>query len=142
MNSNPEENRLQALFGELKQQDERMAPAFERVLSGARRRESQPIAGRIGYTAFIAAAAALVIVVVTIGMLSHRPAVQPSIAVQTPRPDRSNVTPVPEPAALSLGNWQSPTAFLLQSSDEWGQPVETPDDAGFPATRPQSKDPT
>ena len=139
MNSNPEENRLQALFAELKQQDQRLAPSFERVLSAAVRRKRQPIAARIGYAGYIAAAA-LVIVAVTVGMLSQRPAGQPSVAVKLP--DRSNAAPIAEPPAMPLSSWQSPTAFLLQASDEWGQLAGVPDDTAFPATQPQFKDPT
>jgi hypothetical protein len=142
MNPNPEENRLQTLFGELRQQDERLCPSFERTLSAAlaRSRESRPIAGRIGYTGYLSAAAALVIVGVTVGMLSHHPARQPAIVGQLSRPDGSNTGPVIEPPAMSLSNWQSPTAFLLQSPDDWGAP--SPNDAGSPATQPQSQDPT
>jgi hypothetical protein len=142
MKSTPEENRLQALFGELRQQDERLAPSFERTLSAALGRKGEPVATRIGYGGYAAAVAALVVLAVTVGMLAHHPEPKPAIVQQLPRPDRSDVGSVVEPPAMSLSNWQSPTAFLLQASDEWGQPAESPGETGIPATQPQAQDPT
>jgi hypothetical protein len=139
MDSNPQENLLQALFGELRQQDQRLAPSFEPQVSAALRRGKE--ATRIGYTGYAAAVAAAVSVAVLAGTLLHRPAGQPAIAVRLPRPDRSTVVPAEQPA-LSLGDWQSPTAFLLQASDEWGQPAQTPDRAGPASTQPLTQDPT
>jgi hypothetical protein len=142
MKSNPEENRLQALFGELRHQDQRLAPSFERTLSAALGRKGEGVAIRIGYGGYVAAAAALVVLAVTVGMLAHHPEAKPAIVQRLPRPGRPDVNSVVEPPAMSLSNWQSPTAFLLQASDEWGQPVESPGEAGVPATQPQAQDPT
>ncbi len=140
MKPNAEENRLQALFAELREQDQKLAPSFERELSAALSRKSDGTTTRIGYAGYLTAAAALVIVAVTAGILAHYPASKPSIVRQLPGPDRSKDVSVVEPPAMSLSNWQSPTAFLLQSSDDWG--AGSQGESGFPVTQPQSQDPT
>jgi hypothetical protein len=137
MNPNPEQ-RLQVLFNENRRLDERLAPSFERMLSNPAYAPKARAAYRIGFTGYFTAAA-LIILTITMGMRLHRPAGPSTIVRQLPADERLGL-PANEPPAMALSAWQSPTAFLLQASDDWGQPAESPDEA--PSTQPQVEDPT
>jgi hypothetical protein len=144
MNLNPDEKQFQALFGELKQRDRQLAPPFEREVAAAMRMQSQTVVGQIRYRGLVATAAALVIVAAVIIMLMHRPAGKPSIVRQSNQPDRSKVDLGSESPALSLSTWQSPTAFLLNAPDDWGQPAEVNDEpsTGHTPSQPHLHGPT
>jgi hypothetical protein len=144
MNLNPDEKQFQALFGELKQRDEQLAPPFEREVAAAMRMQSQSVVGQIGYRGLVSIAAMLVIVCAIVVMLMHRPAGKPLIVRQSNQPDRSKVDLSLDSPALPLSTWQSPTAFLLNAPDDWSQPAEVNDESstGHTSSQPHSRGPT
>jgi hypothetical protein len=114
-------------------------PAFERDWAAAGAKTDLFFA-QLQYRRLAGAAATVVIVAVGIGLLSHQRPGNRSMAIKLPSPttvkiDAGTVDP------MSLDTWQSPTAFLLQASDEWDQPPDSTDESSklFPSTQPRPR---
>jgi hypothetical protein len=136
MNTNlPEENQLRAMFGKLRQSDDRTAPGFD---AGQARAAHRPASlwSQLRYDRLAGAVAVLLLigigaVVVSLSHPNHVMALKPTM-------NNSEVAPAAEQPA-SLDTWQSPTAFLLQASDQWGSPPDSQTEPTqmFPATQPK-----
>jgi hypothetical protein len=114
MNSNPQEDQLRELFGELKQADERGTPAFEadRVAGGFSKRPGLFAELRYGRLA-----AAVLIIVGVVALLSHERSEKRSMALKTKSEPALKIDSAIDPTPVSLDTWQSPTAFLLKEPD-------------------------
>lgn len=140
MNSNPQEDQFRALFDAVKQADARRAPAFERDWATADSKTS-PFFSQLRYGRLAGALAAVVTVATGVGLLSHQRSGNRSIAIKLPSQTTLKIDSGAEDPPISLDTWQSPTAFLLRASDEWGQPVESIDESFnlSPSTQPKPR---
>lgn len=137
MNPHSDEEEFRVLFAQMRRGDEPHAPAFDpngRV-SGLR---SDSLLSELRYGRLIALILAAGVFVATLSVAHHRRPDRGSIALK-PSTGNVNVDLVAEPAAPSLGDWKSPTAFLLRPADEWDEPSQSPADSPSfaPATQPQ-----
>lgn len=119
MNTDEEQGRLRASFGEVRREDERRAPPFERDWQAAVRLSQAARPLRFPLARVAAAVAAIAALGVAAGLLNSRPGQERPVAgSQAPR--------APEPreqeAAPSIEDWESPTAALLELSLEEGSP--------------------
>src|SRR2546426_346289 len=99
MNAESDEAKLKKLFHELKASDERKAPSFARTWQAAVSRATEERRSA-RWLAPVAVAAALAIIVTALGV------------VFLPRTGQQQTAP-----QASLTQWQSPTAFLLTTTD-------------------------
>ena len=117
------ERRLRASFGDLRRADERNAPPFERTwqaaAAGLSRRTPAPAPRLARLAASVAAVAAVGVVGVVVGILNNRPGRDRHVA-ERPGPAPSAEEPQDQEATVSIVDWQSPTAGLLEpSAEEW-----------------------
>jgi len=138
MNSNPQEDQLRDLFGELKRADDQCTPSFETdwVAAGSSKRHALFAELRYGRLA-----AALLIIVGVVALLSHERSEKRSMALRIKSQPTANIDSNAEPAPASLDTWQSPTAFLLKEPDEWDQTARPIDGSSglFPSTQPHPR---
>jgi hypothetical protein len=117
-----EEQQLRASFSDLRREDQRLAPPFERDWQAAVRLSLGTRPPRFPLARVAAAVAAVAAVGVAAALL-NRPSARddlvagrPALPVATPR--------APEPReselAASIEDWESPTAALLELSPEDG----------------------
>src|SRR6185437_10647391 len=113
MDTDPQQDRLRALFSELRQKDEQRAPRFQNDWDAAMSRRQEP--GAIAWGR-LAAAIVLLSLGVTVAATLHSRLHHPEIARHTPARIPAD-TPQSRPAAWAMADsiteWQSPTAFLL-----------------------------
>jgi len=137
MSSNPREDQLRELFGELKRADERETPAFESDWVAAGSAKKHALFAELHYARL---AAAVLVIVGAVALLSHERSEKRSIALTTSSEPASKMDSTVEPTPVSLDTWQSPTAFLLKEPDEWDQASRPSDGSSlFPATQPQPR---
>ncbi len=127
MNADQEQSQLRASFGELRREDERRAPSFDRTWQAAVRlsHRERPLAFPLVRWA---AVAAIVAMGVAIGLLSRSwnnavaERTTPPITMPTAAVPAVTATPTSEPGqqspAVSIEDWESPTAALLDLSGE------------------------
>jgi len=102
MNPDMDDNQLRQRFHELKQEDARRAPSFDRVWRRAAARSETAPPARSWVRLATMAAGAMLLAAVVVWLVSGRPRTSP---------------PGVQFAAASLADWQSPTDFLMKASD-------------------------
>ena len=128
------EEKLKELFAQLRDEEERAAPAFQDVLSRGGRSAGgeQPAAAR---KLLAGAAAALVLLALGIAHFAVRSQHDPApLADQPPKPlcSSGEVMRIPWQSTVLLTDWQSPTSFLLHPED-----IEDPDGVVWEPLRPE-----
>jgi len=101
MSPGSDEAKLKKLFLERKACDERNAPSFARTWQAAVARSTEP-PRTMRWLAPVALVAALAIIATAIGIMLHA---------------RMRESQPAQEASLALTQWQSPTAFLLTTTD-------------------------
>jgi hypothetical protein len=120
MNPDEEQQRLRASFGELRREDQRLAPPFERDWQAAVRLSQRPPPHRFPLARLAAAVAAIAAVGVAAALLNSRPGRDGLVAGRQAPPVAAPRVPEPpeREAPASIEDWESPTAALLELSLE------------------------
>ncbi|MBI2838311.1 MAG: hypothetical protein HYX75_08360 [Acidobacteria bacterium] len=114
MNRQLDDGGLQRLFRGMRDEDERAAPQFARVLGGAEVRIRRPACLRL--LRITAVGAALVVLCVVGIEIATRP--EDHRAVLDRAPNATGSSPAPErdlQSGIPIWRWQSPTGFLLRN---------------------------
>jgi len=135
MSSDQQDNQLRELFGELKRTDEKIAPSFETDWKAAGSSKPTAFFAELRYGRL---AAAVLILVGLVALVSHERSENRSMALKIKSPPASTIDNGFETAPASLDTWQSPTAFLLREPDEWDQALKSTEGSstGSPSTQP------
>jgi hypothetical protein len=110
MKPDREDETLKALYCEMRREDERRAPSFERVWQAAAARRKKAIPRAVWG---IAAAAALVLLLGAAGALLFGPWGRPAVSPAPPIV-QTHTPALPLPTEPWISTWESPTAFLLE----------------------------
>jgi ferric-dicitrate binding protein FerR (iron transport regulator) len=130
MDADQDQEQFRELFSELKHADQRAAPSFERTWQAARSRQSDPRAAsgilpwrasprvRLAAAGLVAAAGIAAALLLGHHADSHRQLIVNNTPTTAPsgNPDRVSVAVAD---GVSIADWQSPTAFLLEPPDEF-----------------------
>ena len=137
MDPRQEQIRLQALFSELRQDDERRAPSFRRCVQAADERGSD-VARPVGRLALAVAMLLAVLGIAGLALFSH---VHRGGTMATRTPVAFPEIQGDATAIQSLSTWQSPTAFLLDVPNLESKPASRFDQDWMIPSRPRDRQP-